>query len=335
MKLFQSIFGKQDLVGTSYPDWLVEAAIERAVEATDPRIKFVSRFQKRLRAPVIRAIDHVVALVDAIPEPVAAGPTDYSQTPCLGAVFASSKGMLEALGRDAELHDYLGGPGAGAGRITALLLAELQERKGLGVELVNDSIQREVAQVRVTFSAHRLLDPADDEMETRRLLKRRAFDHLLTLALKRIASAKVERADLKRQRDLLRRKLDTLESGGWSFDAPEAEHPTRAALEAELDGISAQLGALGAESSLLESHLAILIETLEQASSQLWSSEIELFLDPMNIQRAPDHPSARRILLRQLHNVLGRRVVMLPLSFSPRDLPPREDFARAAERYLY
>lgn len=335
MKLFQSIFGKQDRAGSRYPEWLVEAAVDRAVEATDPRLKLVSGFRKRLRGPVIRAIDHVVGLVDAMPEPVSAGPGDYAKAPALGALFASSKGMLETLGRDAELREYLDGPGAGAARIATLLLAELLERKGLGVELVDDRIQREVAQVTVTFSAHRLLDPTDDEMEMRRLLKRRAFDHLLTLALKRIAGAKVERADLKRQRDLLRRKLKTLEGGGWSFDAPEAEHPTRAALEAELDGITAQLDALGAESSLLESHLAILAETLEGAATQLWSSEIELFLDPMNIQRPPGHPNVQRIHLQQLHNVLGRRVVMLPLSFSPRDLPAREDFARAAERYLY
>ncbi|NEX22246.1 hypothetical protein G3480_18370 [Thiorhodococcus mannitoliphagus] len=334
MKLFQSIFGRQDRVGSTYPEWLIEAAVERAVEATDPRLKFVSGFRKRLRGPVIRAIDHVVGLIDAIPEPVAAGPREYPEASCLGAMFASSQGMLEALGRDAELRDYLSGPGVGAARITALVLAELVEKKGLGVELVDDRIQREVAQVTVSFSAHRLLDPTDDEVETRRLLKRRAFDHLLTLALKRIVGAKVDRADLRRQRDLLRRKLKALESGGWSFDAPESEHPTRAALEDALDGITQQLDALGAESRLLESHLVLLSETLEGADTQLWGSEVELFLDPMNIQRAPSDAQARRVVLQQLHNVLGRRVVMLPISFSPRDLPPRQDFARAAERYL-
>ncbi|MBK1722249.1 hypothetical protein [Thiocystis violacea] len=334
MKLFQSIFGGHDRQGGSYPELLIQAAIERAVEGTDPRLKFVSGFRKRLRAPVIQAIDHVVDLVEAIPGSVVSGPGEYASEPCLCALFASGHGMLEILGRDAEVRDYLAGPGAGAERVTALLLAECIEKKGLGVELVDDRLQREVAQVSVSFSAHRFLDPTDDEAETRRLLKRRAFDHLLTLALKRIVEAKIERADLARQRDLLRRKLKALETGGWSFGAPEAVHPTHAALQDELDGITQQLDAMGAETGLLDAHLEMLIEVLQGAADQLWGSTLELDLDAMNILRAPGDPSARHIHLGQLHNVLGRRLVMLPISFSPRDLPPREDFVSAAERYL-
>ena len=89
----------------------------------------------------------------------------------------------------------------------------------LGMDLVGDRVQKDVAQVTVSFSGHRLLDPGCSEAETRRQLKRRAFDHLLSLALTRIAGMRVEREDLKRQRDLLRRKLAALEGESVSDGA--------------------------------------------------------------------------------------------------------------------
>ena len=58
-----------------------------------------------------------------------------------------------------------------------------------------------VSQVAVSFAGHRLLDLSSDAHETRRLMLRRAYDHLLEVALGGIGSARTERADLKRQRD--------------------------------------------------------------------------------------------------------------------------------------
>lgn len=208
------------------------------------------------------------------------------------------------------------------------------DRHILGMDLVGDQVQHDVQQVTVSFTGHRLLDPHKREEETRRQLKRRAFDHLLALALARILDTQVQRDDLLRQRDLLRRKHRALEHGGWSFEALEGAPPDPAALEAEIDGISAQLDALGTDTDVLHTHVGVVAQSLNEAESQLWAEGFALSLDPMNIQRDKDDPSARHIVLQELHNACGRRAVMLPISIAPRDLPPREDFVAAAERYL-
>jgi len=334
MKLFQSIFGRGETRGR-YPESLIEAAIERAVDGTDSRLRLLPGYRKRLRKPVIQAIDHVIPLVDAISAPVAAGRSEHGTEPRLAAMFASAEDMLDIFGRDTALADFLASAeGAASPRVTTLLLAERVERNILGMDLVGDQVRRDVQQVAVSFTAHRLLDPRGDEAETRRQLKRRAFDHLLSLALTRIAEVRVEREDLMRQRDLLRRKLTALERGGWGFEAPEAGHTDPAALATELDAVTAQLDALGADQSVLHAHREIVAELLGDAPRQLWAEEITLYLDPMNIQRDPKDPSARRIVLQELHNARGRRVAMLPISLAPGDLPPREDFLTVAERYL-
>jgi hypothetical protein len=334
LKLFQSIFGGGETRG-GYPESLIELATERAVDGTDSRLRLLPGYRKRLRQPIIQAIDHVVGLVDAIPAPLTAAAREHGVEHQLAAVFSSAGDMLDILARDTAMSDFLASPdGPGTERVTALLLAERVERSILGMDLVGDQVRRDVPQVAVSFTAHRLLDPTASEAATRRQLKRRAFDHLLTLALTRIAEVRVERADLTRQRDLLRRKLTALERGGWSFEPLESGHPDAAALSADLDAITEQLNALGTDQGVLKAHLGIVADLLGEAERQLWAEPITLFLDPMNIQRDARDPASRQINLWELRNGLGRKAVMLPLSVACRDLPEREDFVTAAQRYL-
>jgi hypothetical protein len=334
VKLFQSIFGGREAVGR-YPEILIEMAIERAVDGTDSRLRLVPGYRKRLREPVIHAIDHVVALVDDIPATVAAGPGAYRNDVRLAALFASAAEMQQVFARDRALSEYLsGGEGLGAERVTALLMARREEKHIFGMDLVGDQVRREVAQVSVSFSGHHLLEPRTVEKECRRFLKRRAFDHLLALALAQIAESRVERADLTRQRDLLQRKLRTMKRGTLSFDRPDPGEPDAAGLQAELDAVSRQLEALGADADVLRAHLEVVAERLGEAERQVWSGDINLCLGPMNIRHEPGDPSGRTIVLHELQNARAARAVVLPVAIAPRDLPSREDFVTAAERYL-
>ncbi|MBK1724850.1 hypothetical protein [Thiocystis violacea] len=331
MTLFQSFLGGGDALRGRYPKSLIQSAIERAVDGTDSRLRLLTGYRKRLLKPVVEALDHAAALVDDLPAPLAAGRREYLDEHRLGAVFASADSMLEDLGRDRALRNFLVGPGRLAERVTALLLTERVEKHVLGRELVNGQVRRDVSQVMVNFGGHRLVDPAEAEADTRRALKCWIFDQLLALGLARITEAQVERVDLTRQRDLFTRKLAELERGGWGFEAPYAD---LSAVRAELERIKHQLHTLGTEDRVLRVYLEMVAEVLQDARRQLWSRDISLYLDAMNIQREPRDPSARRIILRELHNAQGRRLILLMLSLAPADLPPPEDFLTAAQRYL-
>jgi hypothetical protein len=318
-----------------YPKSHIEAAIERAVDGTDSRLRLLPGYRKRLLDPVVAAIDHAVALVDELPAPLAASRSAYRDDPQLAAVFASSESMLEELGRDLRLRNFLAGPGRAVAQVTAMLRAERTEKHIFGRDLVDGQMRRDVPQLAVSFTGHRLADPAGSELDTRRLLKQRTFDHLVTLALARLTSTQIERTDLTRQRDLLRRKLSALERGDLSFDrSAETAFPDPRALRGELERITHQLHILGTEDKVLRAHLGIVAETLGDAAHQLWSRDISLYLDAMNIERHPRDPSGRRIVLRELHDANGHRSILLLLTFAPADLPPPEDFLTAAERYL-
>lgn len=330
LKLFQSIFGGESQ--GRYPESLVAMAIERAVDGTDPRIRALPGYRKQLRAPVLHAIDHVVTLVDSLPAPLAADRGNYSGDARLRALFASADRMLEVFGNDSVLNEFRASA-KDAGRITALLLAERVEKNVLGMELSGDMLRRDVAQVAVSFRGHRLVDPTISEDETRRLLKRRAFDHLLSLALARIIDVKGERAGLNQQRDVLKHKLNALQHGGWGLDDAGEGTLDPGALEGELADIEAQLAAFHADTDALRAHLHITAELLADAERQFWGEVIELRVDRMNIQREEADTSAQLIRFQELRNARGRRLVMLFLSMNPAVLPRREDFFTAAERY--
>ena len=336
LRLFQSIFGGAADVDGRYPERVVDAAIERALDGTDRRLRILPGYRKRLRPLVIHALDHVVRLVEGLPSPIELSRKGYGADPRLSACFASADHLREVVNADRALSDFLASTEAGvAERIIALLVTVKQERKVLGVALEGEILKRDVPQITVSFANHRVVDPATTYEETRRLLKRRAFDHLLGIALGRIAPARRERAGLEQQRALLRRKLMTLRSGRWGFDEARGKTVINVAeIEAQLAGIEEQLQGLGADAGVLQFHLDMLSEVLSRAEQQLWATPITLILDRMNIKRDQARDNALEIGLEELHSASGRTAILLPVVVPRSELRPRTDLLVEAQRYL-
>lgn len=311
LRLLHSIFGGEQ--PGHYPESLVKEAIERAVEGTDPWLRGVSGYRKKLRPSVLAAIDHVVALVDSLPPPVAMHLSRYTDDRLLKSFFISRNDMRQALATERSLAEFRRGAAGDASPVVALLAMEKQERVAFGAGMVGDIVIRDIPMVTVSFEAHRFLDPTGDEAETRRLLKRRAFDHLISLALKRLASVKSERRDLERRRELLQAKRNLLEREGWGFDALHAaEGGAGADVEAQLGEIEQQLGHLGGDDRMLEGYLEIVAEMLARPQEHLWGGLETLFIDRMGVKRQEAADDASELKLRMLYNSAGQgRAVML------------------------
>lgn len=337
LRLFQSIFGVRGRDTAPYPEELVRRAIERAVDGTDPRLRAVSGYQKKLRPAVIHAIDHVIALVENdLRPPLELRHTNIPGDAELGAYFASTEHMHEVLECDPNLNQWLRSPDSvAAERIVALLLMEQQERHVFGIGLQGEILCREVAQTTVSFNQHRLLDPTGTEDDTRRLLKRRAFDHLLALALGRIATAHEERGELERQRDLLRRKRAALAAQDWGFDEPGKTSPADLqALQRQLEELESHLQTLGAGADLLQEHLDVVTNVLTHAEHNLWLERATLIVDRMGVKQTQATALVPELTLTVLHNIAGPELVTRLVSVARAELPPPRDFLREARRYL-
>lgn len=334
LHLFKSIFGTASNQEGRFPDQLVPLAIERAVDGTDPRLRALPGYKKKLQPALLKAIDHVLVLVDNLPPSVELSKDNYLSAPKLRAFFASVEHMRQMLRNDSALSAYLASNNRLlADRIEAVLLTRREERQVFGMELVGETVQREVAQVSVSFTSHRLIDPAPHREETNRLLRRRAFDHLLEIALGRIASAQKERVELKQQRRLLQRKLETLESRGWAFEEPGGAVDSMTT-EVQIEEIEKKLRDLGADAGILRVHLDILVDVLERADEQLWFDSVALTLDPMGRKCDASTPNAATLELQELRSVRGISVIPFPVSIPRHEFPERSDFVREAERHL-
>ncbi|MBP1752559.1 MAG: hypothetical protein H6Q57_1395 [Geobacteraceae bacterium] len=316
LRLLQSIFGGGEING-NYPESLVKEAIERAVDGTDPLLRTVSGYKKKLRPAVIRAIDYVIALVDGLPPPIPVDLDCRGDDPLLKAFFISSDEMRKVFGEDRNLAGFLRGGTGVPETVIALLAMDKNEKVFFGAELSGDIVLRDVPQKTVSFEAHRLIDPSGNQDETRRQLKRRAYDHLISLALRRIIMTKMERKDLERRYALLQSKLNILQQGGWGF---AADCPDIPALEEQIGQIEAQLQEIGGDDRMFEVYLDILIEVLGRPEDHLWGKTETLILDSMGIRRNKVESNARELTFPELFNSEGQRLVVLLVSLSGKGL---------------
>ncbi len=308
LRILQSIFGAGDTKG-GYPESLVKGAIERAVDGTDPWLRSVSGYKKKLRPAVIRAIDYVIGLVDALPPPIPVDLDRRDDDPLLRAFFISLDEMRKVFLKDSNIAGLLRGVAAPPEKVIALLAMEMNEKVIFGAEMSGDIVERDMPRMSVSFEAHRLIDPTGDQGETRRLLKRRAFDHLLSLALRRITEIKTEHKDLERRHALLQSKLNIRRQGGWGFE--EGGSPNIPGLEEQIGMIETQLQEIGGDDRILEFYLDIVIEVLGRPGEHLWGKKETLILDSMGIKRNQLACNARELTLHELFNSEGRRLVVV------------------------
>jgi hypothetical protein len=181
----------------------------------------------------------------------------------------------------------------------------------LGNQISGEIVIRDVPQVSVSFDAHRLIDPTVSEEETRRQLKRRAFDHLLSLALMRISIVKTTREQLGRHRELLQAKRNLLERGGLGFNESDSSMQLDVpGLEKQLAEIEASLMELGGDDSMYDAYLNILVDVLGNPEKYLWSKKETLILDSMGIKREQAAFNFSELTLDELFNAEGRRLVI-------------------------
>lgn len=319
---------------------LVDAAIERAVDGTDRRLRAMRNYRKRLRDPVEHAARHVIALVEGLPAPAEISQRAFSTDSRVRAFFSSNEHLREVLGGFRELRDYLQDyTGSLPDEIFGLLSMAMEERSVLGMELEGEVMRRDVLQVAVNFCNHRYLCPTAAEADSRWELKKRAFDFLLARALERLVEEKKKRSELDRQRHLLRQKLAAMKAGNWGlasmFEDAGGLQPDLPALEAQIESIDVELGQAGSGTIGLEESLEHLIDTLERAEDWLAAREVCLRLDHRGI-KVSDTSSARsrELRLAELFTHTGLRRIVLLGRVPMAEIPGPSDFLKQARHYL-
>ncbi|MDZ7621128.1 MAG: hypothetical protein U5O69_01320 [Candidatus Competibacteraceae bacterium] len=303
-RLLQSIFTGASEPGKFDKDLMLRG-IERVVDGTDPRLRAVSHYRRKLWEPVERAIDYVVNFVNALPPAIVADRQGYMADPRLRALFASPESLREILSFSDGTRNYLKqAPTPLPAELYAGLGAVRVEKTVLGIEMDGDILRRDVPQTVVNFCDHRLVFLTDNEQDTRRELMRRAADYLIETALQHLTASRVQKTQLEQQQQkLFQQKASLLREAQVGFEAPDGTSRGRVrrvdlnALERQLQDLETELGQLRADSATLDKHLAkVAAATLER--TKIYEAANQVYTTPStthNTKRAAaDSPAGRR-----------------------------------------
>ncbi|MEI2774167.1 MAG: hypothetical protein ABTR54_12130 [Candidatus Competibacter sp.] len=339
-RLLQSIFSGSSQPG-KFDKELMLRGIERVVDGTDPRLRAVSHYRRKLWDPVERAIDFVVNFVNALPPAIVADRQGYMTDPRLRALFASPDSLRETLSFSDGTRNYLKqAPGPLPAELYAGLGAVRVEKNVLGIEMDGEILRRDVPQTIVNFCDHRLVFLNDNEQDTRRELMRRTADYLIETALHRLTASRVQKTQLEQQqRKLLQQKANLLKKAQVGFESltgPAASKPVDlATLEQQLEQVETELGQLRADTATLDKHLAKVAATLSEPEKYLRLESVPLTLDHTNTKVPANSPRiANSMTFEEI--VLGkdRRLAALFVRFPSGELLPQPDFFKEANRLL-
>ena len=340
-RFLQSIFSGTSQPGKFDKDLMLRG-IERVVDGTDPRLRAVSHYRRKLWDSVEHAIDYVVTFVNTLPPAITADRQGYMTDPRLRALFASPESLREILSFSDGTRNYLKqATNPLPAELYAALGAVRIERNVLGIEMDGEILRRDMPQTMVNFSDHRVVCFAGNEPDSRRELMRRGCDYLIETALQGLIASRVEKTQLEQQqRKLLLQKASILKQGQVglkSLREPATKEPVDLnALEQQLEGLETELNQLRADSATLDQHLGKVVATLSAPEKYLQLESIPLTLDHTNIKVSPDSQRvANSMTFEEIVLVKDRRIAAMFIRFPSSELLPQPDFFEEANRLLY
>lgn len=284
----------------------VAAAIEQAVDNTDPWIRAVSGYKKKLRPAVERALAYLDEQVEGMAPPLSLGPSGYCADSRLRAFFISAAALRKFLDGDPCLTEYR--QKQGKAPAYALLSMIKQEKTVFGVEMSGNVILHDVAQITVSFENHHLFAPSESDGATRAKIKELAFARLSHLALKRICFLKTECAGKERRNALLQANLGLQQHLRRGMDdSPHIAVPVQDMAQAQ---ICRNLPENIREDRILDAYLEILRDVLIRPEDHLWISQESIIVDRMGIKRREVQGDASEVPLNMLSNSEGRSHVV-------------------------
>ena len=183
----------------------VQSTVERVVDGTDGRIRLVSGYRNKLQDVIRSSLAFADELVEQIPGGIEVNRHTFVSDPYVNAYFANVADMRTIFSHSSEIKDFMEGYGDNeAMECCALLCMHMSEKTVLGMELSGDILKKDVRQVAINFSDHRIYAPAPREPETRKGLKQCLFDGLVTNALERITTMRMTNFRLKSELQILK-----------------------------------------------------------------------------------------------------------------------------------
>ena len=333
------LFGAAPAAAGAVESELVQLAVEEIVEAVDPRLRGVSRYQGKLAPGAERTIAHLRSFVPALPEPIEFSRAAWSSDPRLNAFFATAAELPDLLGRSEELRALFAAPANAAATHAHALLAMLKaERQVFAPAIVEGALRQDVAQTTVSFDKHRLFAPAAELIDCRRQVGMLIMRRLAALALERITSLGERAVELEQRKAMLgsRLRMLSLRRNGIEEIAAGDASAEIAAIEKELKATVDDYHEAKASLATLETRIDHIKAVFEAPADHVRLARTEVRVNRMGYKVSEaSGEEASRLVLSELSIGSGLTAVIAFVRCARAELPPREDLvARAAKELL-
>jgi len=267
----------------------LDQALERVVAGTNPRIRAVKGYRSRLIPLMAHALDYSMRVAESIPGPLACNRRAWAQDPVVNAIFAGVDQLGRSFSESRELQAlFVGNPDLS--EAFALLSMQRKEAHTFGSEVAGDVLQRDVPQVTVRFSEHRVDLPSATEQELRAKLQLRAFDVLVCRAAQRISDHEANLRELETRLGKLKIQQNLLEeqSGGAGSETPAtemaAQQAARETLDARVVEAERALESARAQFYSLEDAIEVIAEVFQEPERYVELVQNCAFLDRLNVR---------------------------------------------------
>ncbi len=158
----------------------ISAAIENVVEGTDPRMRIVARHKEKLRVCVRKLLDHIEVLVNDLPGAVDVNQHAFTIDTQVNALFVNKEEMRKHFSHSRDMQAFFLSDEAGScPQAYALLFLIRKEKTVLGMSRQEEMLLRDVRQVTVSFTGHRIIAACASEGEARNALEKILFDSVV------------------------------------------------------------------------------------------------------------------------------------------------------------
>jgi hypothetical protein len=306
-------------------------------EAVEPKVRMHGRYRQKLEPCVRHAIAHLRAIGREGLEPVLLTREAWASDARVNAFFATADDVRACLGRSHDLRRYY--EQSGAQEAYALLGMKKDERSVLGMDLKGDTVQREVAQVAVSFSGHRVVAPSATLAATRLEVGRRLILRLAQVALSRILAADAKAGELQQHKEYLGARLRMLR---LARDGMQGIVEDPATIGQEMKDIERRLketveGYIEAKASgaTLEGYLAQIDGVFSQAAQHVALSHTPLRVSQLGVRVDGDASGpVNELSLAELSIGPGFRAAIAVVRCPREEMPSKEELIAQAERSL-
>jgi hypothetical protein len=181
--------------------------VEHVVDGTDSKIRLVPGYRKKLQDNIQSSLDYADEVVGRFPKAIEVSSRTFTTDPYVNAFFANVPDLQSVFSHSSEVQDYMEDIHENDSGCCALLCMRRTEKTVLGIELSGDMLKKDVRQIAVSFTDHRIYSPAPSEPGTRNGLRHCLFQGLVTNALERIMKLRLASHRMQSRHQMLHSRL--------------------------------------------------------------------------------------------------------------------------------